>query len=43
LGTGFGGFIVEPPLDLPDGSRLRLFNEPSAVTLAMIQVVRDTT
>jgi predicted enzyme related to lactoylglutathione lyase len=32
-----GGFIVDPPLDLPDGSRICLFNEPSGVTLAMIQ------
>jgi predicted enzyme related to lactoylglutathione lyase len=32
-----GSFIVEPPLDLPSGSRICLFNEPSGVTLAMIQ------
>ena len=32
-----GGFIVDPPLDLPNGSRLCLFNEPSGVTLAMTQ------
>jgi predicted enzyme related to lactoylglutathione lyase len=32
-----GGFIVDPPLDLPNGSRICLFNEPSGVTLAMIQ------
>jgi len=32
-----GGFIVDPPLDLPGGSRICLFNEPSGVTLAMIQ------
>jgi predicted enzyme related to lactoylglutathione lyase len=31
------GFIVDPPLDLPSGSRICLFNEPSGVTLAMIQ------
>jgi predicted enzyme related to lactoylglutathione lyase len=24
-----GGFIVDPPLDLPSDSRIRLFNEPS--------------
>ncbi len=32
-----GGFIVDPPLDLPNGARICLFNEPSGVTLAMIQ------
>jgi predicted enzyme related to lactoylglutathione lyase len=32
-----GGFIVDPPLDLPSRSRICLFNEPSGVTLAMIQ------
>jgi uncharacterized protein len=32
-----GGTIVDPPLDLPGGSRICLFNEPSGVTLAMIQ------
>ena len=32
-----GGFIADPPLDLPGGSRICLFNEPSGVTLAMIQ------
>ncbi|MGD8758810.1 MAG: VOC family protein [Anaerolineales bacterium] len=32
-----GGHIVEPPLDLPSGSRICLFNEPSGVTLAIIQ------
>ena len=32
-----GGFIVDPPLTLPSGSRICLFNEPSGVTLAMIQ------
>ena len=35
-----GGFIVDPPLDLPGGSRICLFNEPSGVTLAMIQSAR---
>lgn len=35
-----GGFIVDPPLDLPSGSRICLFNEPSGVTLAMIQAPR---
>jgi predicted enzyme related to lactoylglutathione lyase len=32
-----GGFIVDPPLTLPNGSRICLFNEPSGVTLAAIQ------
>jgi hypothetical protein len=27
---------VDPPLDLPSGSRICLFNGPSGVTLAMI-------
>ena len=36
-----GGFIVvDPPLDLPSGSRICLFNEPSGVTLAMIQAAK---
>jgi uncharacterized protein len=35
-----GGFIVDPPLDLPGGSRICLFNEPSGVTLAMIQAAQ---
>ena len=34
-----GGFIVIPPFTLPSGARLCLFNEPSGVTLAMIQPV----
>ena len=32
-----GGHIIEPPLDLASGSRICLFNEPSGVTLAIIQ------
>jgi len=32
-----GGQIVEPPLGIPGGSRICLFNEPSGVTFAMIQ------
>jgi uncharacterized protein len=36
-----GGFIVDPPLELPGGSRICLFNEPSGVTLAMIQVAKE--
>lgn len=35
-----GGFIVDPPLDLPSGSRICLFNEPSGVRLAMIQAAK---
>ena len=37
-----GGFVVDPPLDLPGGSRICLFNEPSGVTLAMIQAAPGT-
>ena len=36
------GFVVDPPLDLPGGSRICLFNEPSGVTLAMIQAAPGT-
>jgi predicted enzyme related to lactoylglutathione lyase len=36
-----GGFIVDPPLTLPSGSRICLFNEPSGVTLAMIQSAKE--
>jgi predicted enzyme related to lactoylglutathione lyase len=32
-----GGFVVEPPFVIPGGARICLFNEPSGVTLAMIQ------
>jgi len=32
-----GGFIVEPPFELPTGSKLCLFNEPSGVTFAMLE------
>jgi len=35
-----GGFIVDPPLDLPTGARICLFSEPSGVILAMIQPAR---
>jgi uncharacterized protein len=35
-----GGFIVDPPLDLPGGSRICLFNEPSGVTLTMLQAAK---
>lgn len=30
-----GGFIVEPPSEIPGGSKICLFNEPSGVTFAM--------
>ena len=33
-----GGFIVDPPQEIPGGSQICLFNEPSGVTLAMIQM-----
>jgi len=32
-----GGYIVEKPPELPTGTRICLFNEPSGVTLAMLQ------
>ena len=32
-----GGYIVEGPTELPGGSWICLFNEPSGVTLAMLQ------
>jgi hypothetical protein len=32
-----GGWIVEPPNELPGGSKICLFNEPTGVTFAMIQ------
>jgi predicted enzyme related to lactoylglutathione lyase len=32
-----GGHIVEAPFDIGGGSYICLFNEPSGVTLAMIQ------
>jgi predicted enzyme related to lactoylglutathione lyase len=32
-----GGYIVEAPFDIGSGSYICLFNEPSGVTLAMIQ------
>ncbi len=35
------GFIVDPPLTLPNGARICLFNEPSGVTLAMIQSAKE--
>lgn len=34
----FGGYIIEPPHELPGGSWICLFNEPSGITLAMIQL-----
>ncbi len=38
---GLGGHIVEPPTEIPGGSKICLFNEPSGVTLAMIQPKRS--
>ena len=32
-----GGFITEAPHEIPGGSKICLFNEPSGVTFAMIQ------
>ncbi len=32
-----GGFIVEGPFEIQKGTQICLFNEPSGVTLAMIQ------
>lgn len=33
----FGGQIIEPVHEIPGGARICLFNEPSGVTLAIIQ------
>ncbi len=32
-----GGYIIEGPFALPSGSKICLFNEPSGVTLAMLE------
>ena len=32
-----GGYIIEEPHEVPGGSKICLFNEPSGVTLAMIE------
>lgn len=32
-----GGFLIEPPFDIGGGTQICPFNEPSGVTLAMIQ------
>ena len=32
-----GGLVIEAPHEIPGGSRICLFNEPSGVTYAMIQ------
>lgn len=40
-----GGFIAEAPLEIPSGSRICLFNEPSGTTFAIIKtkaVERET-
>lgn len=33
----YGGFIVESPHEISPGTKICLFNEPSGVTLAMIE------
>jgi predicted enzyme related to lactoylglutathione lyase len=35
-----GGLLVEPPFELPTGSKICLFNDPSGVTFAMLQPAR---
>ena len=35
-----GGFIVEAPFEISPGTRICLFNEPSGVTLAMLEKMR---
>lgn len=35
--TAAGGLIIEGPFSLPSGSKICLFNEPSGVTLAMLE------
>jgi len=32
-----GGFIVDEPSEIPSGSKICLFNEPSGVTFAMLE------
>lgn len=32
-----GGFIVDEPSEIPGGSKICLFNEPSGVTFAMLE------
>ena len=33
-----GGFILDEPSEIPDGSKICLFNEPSGVTFAMLEL-----
>ena len=33
-----GGFIIDEPSEIPDGSKICLFNEPSGVTFAMLEL-----
>jgi len=35
--TEKGGFIVDKPSEIPSGSKICLFNEPSGVTFAMLE------
>jgi uncharacterized protein len=37
-----GGFIVEAPFEISPGTRICLFNEPSGVTLAMLEKKKGT-
>ncbi len=37
LVTKYGGFIVESPHEIIPGTKICLFNEPSGVTLAMLE------
>lgn len=32
-----GGYIIESPFEIPGGSKICLFNEPSGVTFAMVE------
>ncbi|MCK4241252.1 MAG: hypothetical protein KAX30_06485 [Candidatus Atribacteria bacterium] len=36
-----GGYILEAPFEIPSGSRICLFNEPSGVTLTMLEKKRS--
>lgn len=32
-----GGLVINPPLEVPGGSKICLFNDPSGVTFAMLE------
>jgi len=36
-----GGFITIEPVEIPGGSKICLFNEPSGVTFAMIEKIKE--